>query len=69
MTFVLLWLVLMSGSAMISVAVRLLLIALEAVERATGGKISWYSRSVKSDSGLETLLMLREKSLTRFGSW
>lgn len=69
MTFVLLWFVLMSGSAMISVAVRLLLMALEAVERATGGRISWYSRSVKSNSGPGTLLMLREETLTRFGSW
>lgn len=69
MTFVLLWFVLMSGSAVISVAVRLLLMALEAVERATGGRISWYSRSVKSNSGPGTLLMLREETLTRFGSW
>lgn len=62
MTSVFFWFVLRSGSAMISVIVRLFLMALEAVERATMGRISWYFWSVKSDSGSCASLMLRKEN-------
>lgn len=67
MTSAFLWLVLMSGLAMISVFLRLLLMAVEAVERATGGRSSWYSWSVKSDSGTSTAILRGDELCT--GTW
>lgn len=54
-----LWFVLISGAALISVAVRLFLMAFEAVERARLGSRFWYSSSVKSDSWPSTSLTLK----------
>lgn len=64
MTSAFLWLVLMSGLAMISVFLRLLLMAVEAVERANGGRRSWYSWSVKSDSGTSTAILSGDELYT-----